>query len=354
MNFSSNQTRYIVDEKFYQRVGSNWVTDTIYVAVISPMGFIGFMLNLLSFGILMRIKIKETKLYDYLKIYSLSSSLICLICGFLFTYAPRYFLDFTNYLAKVFKCRIFGYGVLSLYFFNNLLDILIILDRVSIFVTRFNRFRSVKPYILCPILFVSCFVINSSFIFTFEITPDEIFFTTNSINYCNQNEFGKSRIGSLLNLIVIIIRDIITLIVEIMCSILVVYHYNKFKNMSLQKFVAGLNTNLSSNVSNNKRFGNDNNTQNSVDHLRMVKRKQKHQQLLLMTIILSIFSFVTHIIVAFVFVFFVLIFFENRLIFFSIVVFGCFTMAFKHFSIIFILYFFNVNFKKQFKKLFLN
>ena len=132
------------------------------------------------------------------------------------------------------------------------------------------------------------------------------------MNYCNQSEYGKSRIGSLLNLIVIIIRDIITLIVEIIFSILVVYHYNKFKNMSLQKFAAKIDTNSLSNVSNNKRLGNENNTQNnvvqnSVDHLRMVKRKQKHQQLLLMTIILSIFSFVTHMIAAFVFVFLVYI-----------------------------------------------
>jgi hypothetical protein len=71
-----------------------------------------------------------------------------------------------------------------------------------------------------------------------------------------------------------------------------------------------------------------------------------------MTVILSIFSFVTHIIIAFVFVFLTLIFFENRLIYFSIVVFACFSLVFKPFSTIFILYYFNLNFQNIFKKTF--
>ena len=361
MNFS-NQTGYIIDEKLYKRIGSTWVIDGFYLAVISPIGLIGFILNLVSFGVLCKVKIKETKLYQYLKIYSLNSSLICLICGLLFTtYSPRYFPDFTNYLVKIFRCRVYGYGMLSLFFFNNLIDILIIIDRISIFINRLKKFRSIKIYIFLPILFILCFFINSSFYFTFEITPNEIFFTSNSMNYCDQTEYGKSRIGSIVNLIVIFIRDILTLIVELICNVLAIYNFYKFKNMSLHKFAITINKNdSSSNLSNiHQKQTNQTpinttitNTPVNIEQSRIEKRKHATQQLLLMTIILSIFSFLIHLIAAFIFTFLVLIFFEDRLIYFSIVAFGCFSMAFKHFSTIFIFYFFNSNFKKQFNKTF--
>ena len=93
--------------------------------------------------------------------------------------------------------------------------------------------------------------------------------------------------------------------------------------MSLKKFVDTLNVNNANDSSTN----NANNSRpvletSVVENTRILRKKRKSQKLLLMTVILSIFSFVTHIIVAFAFVFLVLIFFENRLIYFSIVSFS--------------------------------
>ena len=340
MNFTKS-SKFIIDEAFYQRIGSTWVIDSIYLAVISPMGLIGFVLNLFCFGVLLKIKIKGTKTYEYLKIYSLNSALICLAFGFFFiSNSPRYFKDFTNYYVKFFTCRIFGYGTISLYFFNNLLDILIILDHIAIFKPKLNVLHLHKPYILCSIIFIACFSINSCYFFSTDIVSNEVFFQSNSISYCEQNEFGKTSHGFLLNMIVIILRDIVTLILEIISSVLLIYYYDKYKKMSLQI------------LARENRINEVNVLNKTILELNRHKR-EKRQQLLFMTIILSIFSFVTHIIVAVVFVFLVFVIFENRLIFFSMVLFGSFSMVFKHFLTIFILYFFNVNFKKKFDKLFL-
>jgi hypothetical protein len=60
----------------------------------------------------------------------------------------------------------------------------------------------------------------------------------------------------------------------------------------------------SSHLSENQRNdNNETNNLNSIANNKIMRRKYKSQQLLLMTIILSIFSFVTHVIVAFVQVF---------------------------------------------------
>ncbi len=355
MNYT-NQTSYIIDEKFLLRIGSTWVIDTLYLIVISPMGFIGFILNLISFGVLTKVKIRDTKIYEYLKIYSLNSSLICLSFGFMFSsHSPRYFSDFTDELAKIFKCRIFAYGMTSLYFFNNLLDILIILDRISIFTTKLNRLGLIKPYILCLILLSLCSMTNLILYFSIKIAPDEIFISSNLSTYCEQTDFARSTLGFIINLIVIILRDILTLIVEIMCSLILIYCYKRYEKMSLNLIVTRLNQNLNDiNLSQIQRSINEKNIRKNLNDERKIRKKEKGKQLLLMIIILSIFSFITHMISAFVFVFLVLIYFENRLIYYSIVAFGCFSMVFKHSITIFVFYFFNINFKKKFIKIFFN
>ena len=125
-NSNNNRTSFVMNEKFYMKIGSSWTLDLLYIVLISPLGFIGFILNLICFSVLIKMKIKSNKrikirLYDYLKIYSLNCSFICLIMGFLFmTYSPRFYSHTLSNVSKFFRCRIFGYGMLSLYFVNNL------------------------------------------------------------------------------------------------------------------------------------------------------------------------------------------------------------------------------------------
>ena len=69
---------------FNERIGSTWLLDSIYLFIITPIGFIGGILNLFSLFIMTKIKIKKTKLYQYLKFYSLNGSLACFTCAFVF------------------------------------------------------------------------------------------------------------------------------------------------------------------------------------------------------------------------------------------------------------------------------
>jgi hypothetical protein len=360
----SNLTSFVIDEKFYKKIGSSWTLDLLNMAIIPPIGFIGFILNIICFGVLFKIKVKTNngnniKLYQYLKIYTLISSLICLIMGFYWaTYSPRFYKYSLSYLSKFYRCRVIGYGLLSLYFFNNTLDILIGLDRISIFLTlvKMDKFRKLNPYYLCSFLVLACFCISSSFIFTFEILDDQKYFTSpNVVTYCILNEFGKSRFGLIINMIVILIRDIVTLILEIITSILVVCLYLKYANIfdfarifDLSMNVETHNQYISSsnnNISIQPRF-------NNIIFKNLTQRQNKGKQILLMSIVLLVSAVATHLLVGIVFTFLVNVYFENVYVYFTLVWFASFSVVFKNFANIFVFYFFNRNFKKQFNMCF--
>ena len=56
-------------ELIYEKVGSSWLLDSIYLFVISPISLIGFILNICCLLVLLpKLKIKQTKLYKYLRI----------------------------------------------------------------------------------------------------------------------------------------------------------------------------------------------------------------------------------------------------------------------------------------------
>jgi hypothetical protein len=267
------------------------------------------------------------------------------------TYSPRFYSHTLSNVSKFFRCRIFGYGMLSLYFFNNLLDILIGIDRISIFLSiKLNKFHKLNPYMLCSILFVVCFGINSSFVFGYEISDDEKYFTmSNVVSYCNLNEFGKSRTGFILNMVVIFIRDIVTLILEITCSIMVVYYYIKYFRMSyFRTFI------MSNSRENTIGLNSVQNRQQNLNiyYNNLIEKQKKGKKLLLMTIILLVIAVITHLLVAVVYVFLVNVYFENSYVYYTIVMFASISVVIKHFVSIFLLYFFNLNFKKQFKMIF--
>ena len=51
-------TKYDI-ELLYERMGSSWILDSVYLLVTTPIGFIGGILNLLSLFIIYKIKIHQ-------------------------------------------------------------------------------------------------------------------------------------------------------------------------------------------------------------------------------------------------------------------------------------------------------
>jgi hypothetical protein len=227
-------------EEFYQTIGSTWIIDGINFYLVSPIGLIGFLLNLSGLCIMLKIHVNTTKLYIYLRYYCLNSALICLICGFTFVaYSPRYFSYFNNYYAIFYRCRIFNFVASSLYFYGNILDILVALERLSIFIPplkAYSRaFSSLK--IMIPIV-IACFVINinnylSNYVLTQPEFDQEAVTNSSSFTYCGKNEYFYSQTRKIIAVLLVIIRDILTIIIETVLSILCIYYYRNYSTTSI-------------------------------------------------------------------------------------------------------------------------
>jgi hypothetical protein len=308
-------------EEFYQKIGSTWIIDSINLYLVSPTGFAGFLLNLASFGIMLKINQSTTKLYIYLRYYSLNSALMCLIGAFTFvSSSPRYFPYFTNYYAMFYKCRIFNFVGASFYFFGNLLDILIALERLCIFLPFFKaiswRFSSLK--FICPLLFF-CFFVNLNSFFSIYVQTESEFIqeaqtNLNSLSYCGYTEYAYSFPRKILVVIIVVVRDVLTIVLEIVLSFLAIYYCVNYSRRS---------------------------TSNNVNRSRVIIGKR----LLKMILAILFMSNLSHFVVASTYLtgfntdfnrppgYFYLLFLSNL------------SICFKHFSNIFLFFVFDANFR---------
>ena len=302
--------------------GSTWVTDGIYLFLISPLCIIGFVLNMLSLFIIFRIKKNNSSvLYPYLKVYCINSSFLCLIASFSFlVYSSRFVGHFLNYYASIYKCIIGSYVATSLYFFGNILDILICVERLSIFITRLKIIKSINPYLTSLILFVTCCFINLPTCLRTKVKENEIIqkelihSLNNSVPYsiCGSGPLASNII---LNGINMIIRDFLTLIVEIGASIYVIIKYKQHKN---------LKRSLKLNNTTNQQYTHD-------------------KRLTQMTLYLSLISILTHLTIFITFILF-LISIDDITIGFLIML-SIWSITFKHEVNFFVFYKFNSNFR---------
>ena len=322
-----------ISKQLYQRLGSTWLLDSVYLFIISPLGFVGFVLNILFlFFLLPRMQqLNKLRLYKYLMCYSINSSVICFLLTFIFIhFSPRYFeFTFTTYVSKFYRCHLLAYVILGLCLFGYLLDIVILIDRLSLFLNhKISRLNQSKPFTKCFVILIICLLINTPLLFSMKINnqPNE----SSPSNFCTPTKFANSKEGFIVSIILIFIRDILALIFEIFMTGLSIYYYKNFSSKSLHSFYF-INTN------------------NSISFaFRKVKsRKSNGRRLLLMSIYLSILSIISHLIVSVVF--FIPV--EESTLFQVMCFILGMSIIIKHVLNVFIFYYFKNELRKMFKPL---
>ena len=140
-------------EQFLRRIGSSIELDSTYLFLISPIAVIGFLLNIISLVGLFKIRVRGTVLYNYLRIYTINSVILNIIAvGSICTYAPRYFDGSITYFSRVYRCIIFNYVSTTFYFFGNVMDILIVLERIAIFNKKVKKYIDKCVTYVCLII----------------------------------------------------------------------------------------------------------------------------------------------------------------------------------------------------------
>jgi hypothetical protein len=332
MNLIKNST----NEETYLRLGSTWLIDSIYLFIIPIFSFIGFILNYSCyFAFISYVDLSKAKLYKYLIVYSFNSSLLCLLHAFTFlTFSPRYFQHSFLYYNKFYRCKILAYLSTSLCLFGNLLDILIALDRLSTFLSaRLNYLINLtKPFTKCFLFFIFSLFINIPILYSFRVIENDKLFNENDLLFCAQTDFARSNTGIVLNLTLISLRDILTLLIEIILACLSTYYYKTYpsSNSSIKNYII---------------------TTKSLNFQTKLRKTPKiKRQLILISVYLSLLSILFHLII-FTVSFFVSVFPKHMLKIYIYILSLIILVLIKNSFNVLILFKFNNEFKKHFKQI---
>jgi hypothetical protein len=232
--------------------------------------------------------------------------------------------------------------MITLNFYANSLDCLILFERNACFLDKLKRFTKLNPYFLSFIVFFVCNIINSPYLFySFTREESEYIAAVNdpkpNFTYCQRNTFFLTIFGQVILMIVVIFRDIIILILQIYlsaASIVYFKDYLRFKRHAIMCFSITANNDISNE---NLRYITD------MSETGLNKSEIFNSKLTKMTIYLVGCSTVLHLTLAFGYLVMIIFFSQNTLIanYFTIV---CILIAFLKYisNFLFFYYFFKL------------
>lgn len=355
INYESND----LNEIFFERFSSpDWIRDSLFLYLIIPLSFIAILLNLLTFIFLQTEIVQKSSLNTYIKIYTFVSLLICLtIFLSALTSIPRYLPFSYSYEARIFSCQIYAFTVTIMVLYSNILNILILVERLSVFVLRFCRFHSKNPLKLSTYVLIVCVLIKLIIFFQSETKNEQEFNEQKknvtllmNLNKCERTDFSQTNFSKAYLILTYFVENILCLIVEIGgCKISIkyfrkyVYHKQEFINMNEYRRWRFNNTNEIYQLS----IINHNNQHNEAE----INQRELIYELnvnltrfILIQTIMSIFCNIISFLSSIIFVSFSS---PNSLFLYFVLVFDLFYII-KHGSLFFVLILFNKYFRDYF------
>jgi hypothetical protein len=312
-------------------------TEILILTLIVPLGAIGSLFNLISTLVLSRPLFKKLALFKYLRVYSLTSLFVTFLMFFFFYMAPNLLFDLAlSYIGRFFKCFVANNLITLLFSFGNVLDILFNLERASYFNKKFESFKRISPYYACLGSLFVCGILHIPNFLIFRIAPTDLIYVERQL--CIYTPFSSSAVGRVLLLTSFILEGPVVLLLVIITNIIAYISYKSFlkrKSTLNQQQTSQLASSALPIIS-------------SEQKKRKEKKERNQETLVQMTLWISTFSVLIHIIqFSSQFVLFIL----QRTIKPEISAWFLFLYSFiivlKHFSSIFFLYKFNNNFRKS-------
>jgi len=259
---------------------------------------------------------------------------------FYFLDIPYIFFELSiSLLNRIYSCYLANCFFLFFFFYGNCIEILINLERVLSFSLKFEKFKKLSPYLICFIVFIICVLIHLPSDLSVSYTPNEELFI--KLNMCYATSFATQPITRLILLISIIIEGPVVMILAIGSNILAFVSYKSF--LKIKQTTLELT-----------RFGNNNRANNhqltEIEQRKIVKKEKMDQKLFKMTVYLTAFSIITHLIQFSAQLILILFRMNNKLVYSWIYFMFSFMVLIKNFCSIFFFYHFNIKFKFYFKK----
>lgn len=228
----------LIKEIFLRVIGSSWLYDSMYLFIITPMGILGTILNLISLKIFTRKEFHKMAIFKYFKIYVLNSLILSATLSCAFFMSPRHlFAVSTSYSARIYKCLLLPSYVLALFlFFGNSMGVLVNLERISNFSPAFKRFKTISPYLSCLILLLICIIFNLPTYFL--ITPstdkdvsDALLSYENVIKFkgvCLRNPISLTLWGKVISIFGYSVKGVLVLVLDIISNSISIYYLRDY------------------------------------------------------------------------------------------------------------------------------
>jgi hypothetical protein len=313
-------------------IRTTFLTDALNLYLIVPMAVIGTYFNYVTLTILSKKSFRKMNIYKLMFIYSLISFIITLFMIFFFFYTPHILFELSiSQMGRIYYCNLVNWFLLF-FFYGNCIDILINLERALNFSKKFEKLKKTSPYLICFIVFIICVLIHLPSDLSLSYTSTDELYT--KLRLCYVTSFATEPITRLILLISIIIEGPVVMILVIGSNILAFVSYKSFLK---EKQTIEINR-----MNNNRQID----QLTDSEQKKVVKKEKMNQKLLKMTIFLTIFSIITHIIQFGAQI--ILILFSNTnnksLYAWTFFIFS-FVVIFKHFFTIFFYYLFNYKFE---------
>ena len=332
------------------------IIENLYFFLLTPISIVGLILNFFSFIVILNIKNKASvKFYSYLKIYTLSGSFICFFGIFAFyAFSPKYLKYDDDPYSRFFRCQVYMPILTLVYYFEKLIEILIIIDRLSIFMPKLKIVTEKSTTMIMSITMIISMIITSPEIFGNRFTGfkdkevhDKIIdYTKDLMTICERIDFFRTDIGLDILKSTIFIRDILTSSIEMGLNITSIVYYMKFinKKSELKKTVFQKNSTPQTSSSNN-----DSNTiVIEKDKISKKDRSNFDKSIYVISLVVPFISIVCFIFASFTR--FSIYINKNNTLFYFIIFVAMLIGAVRITSNFFVFYFFNSNFRNVLEK----
>ena len=235
---SINTTQfYFTKEQLFEIIGYSQIIEDLNVYLLTILNGLGVILNLVSFFIFKSNRFKSTPIFDYFKVYTLNSAILCLFMTFNFLSSTYDHFDVSyKYEMKIYSCYVYSAIFTTTYFYSAVLDVYISLERLFNFKPSLTRIKNLSFKMVCSFLFIVCLAINFPYFFVYDPIQLDASLDgkyVSKVYLFGFSEFGKSDIGKIITLIIYFIRDVVTLIMEVILNTISIFLLKK--HLSLKK-----------------------------------------------------------------------------------------------------------------------
>ena len=147
MNLSS---QLMTKEQFLISVEMDIVLEYLNIYLLPTLNILGLFLNLISFFIFKCNQFKKTPIFDYLRVYTLNSSILCLFNTTFFLMVSNRFFNITyTYEMQVYICYVYKIVFPITYFYSVVLDVYISLERLFNLKLSWKKFIKISYKKVC-------------------------------------------------------------------------------------------------------------------------------------------------------------------------------------------------------------